>query len=232
MSNFFQRWFPDDIHHQADFFDEIKRRLPEAGKLLDLGCGANIHLGHLRMPANEVWGVDFQAHSQLRDPAWFRLLGPAGEIPFPNGTFDVVACNMVLEHVADPRAFFAEVARVLKPGGHFVALSISGIHYVTWIRRAFDLAPHWLVQRLVRKLYGRDDEDTFPTRYRANTKRQLERAGRARGFELVRMRHHACAGYFEFSWVLWRLSIVVDWMLDKLHPGLGRIYFVATLRKS
>jgi SAM-dependent methyltransferase len=39
------------------------------------------------------------------------------EMPFPDGYFDVVLCNHVLEHVGDDRRAMREIARVLRPGG-------------------------------------------------------------------------------------------------------------------
>src|SRR4051812_41705293 len=104
--------------------------MPSRGRVLDLGCGINTDLEAYRTADREVWGTDFDAHAELRHAEWFRHLRPDGTIPFPNRSFDVVAANMVLEHVADPARFFREVARVLRPGGHFVGHSISGTHYV------------------------------------------------------------------------------------------------------
>ncbi len=42
------------------------------------------------------------------------------EIPFPDGSFDLVLCNHVLDEIPDDRAAIAEVCRVLRPGGRFV----------------------------------------------------------------------------------------------------------------
>ncbi len=44
-------------------------------------------------------------------------------IPYPDGAFDVVLCNHVLEHVADDRRAMREIRRVLSPGGWAVLLA-------------------------------------------------------------------------------------------------------------
>ncbi len=45
------------------------------------------------------------------------------QAPFPSDSFDLVICSHVLEHIPDDRAAFAEIFRVLKPGGHAVLLT-------------------------------------------------------------------------------------------------------------
>jgi SAM-dependent methyltransferase len=39
-------------------------------------------------------------------------------LPYPDGSFDTVLCTQVLEHVPDAELAMAEIARVLRPGGH------------------------------------------------------------------------------------------------------------------
>ena len=46
---------------------------------------------------------------------------PAEELPFADESFDLVTCQTLLIHVADPRAVIAEMLRVTKPGGLVVA---------------------------------------------------------------------------------------------------------------
>lgn len=43
----------------------------------------------------------------------------AAALPYPDAAFDVVTCRIAAHHFPDAQAFFAEVARVLKPGGRF-----------------------------------------------------------------------------------------------------------------
>jgi SAM-dependent methyltransferase len=225
------RFFPADIHHEEGFHRAVEAHLPYSGRILDLGCGANEEMARYRQPNREVWGADFQAHSRLRHPDWFRLLGPNGEIPFPDGHFDIVSAVMVLEHVADPARFLGEATRVLRPGGVFIGHTVSAAHYVTWVRRAFGLLPHALIQAVVRRLYGRACEDTFPALYRMNSERSLRRVAAAAGLSLESIRRYQCPCYFRFSPAARRLATAADRALERVRPGWGRLYLTATLRK-
>src|SRR4029453_19584988 len=47
-------------------------------------------------------------------------------LPFPTASFDVVAAINFLEHIKDDDRFFAEMVRVLKPGGDFLFMAPKG----------------------------------------------------------------------------------------------------------
>lgn len=232
MQDFIRRYFPSDDHHVSGLHHEIQLHLPQRGRILDLGCGINRDLAAYRTPTREVWGTDFQTHSELEHPEWFRPLDASGRIPFPDECFDLVTAVMVLEHVEKPVTFLTEVARVLRPGGVFIGHTISGNHYVTWIRRLIGLLPHSVNQRLVHRLYGRACEDTFPTFYRLNTDRAFRRGADQSGFLVERLRRYEDPGYFRFSSWLMRQAVRTDWLLERFRPGWGRLYLTATLRKS
>lgn len=232
LSEYSTRWFPANLNHDTGFHQIVSANLSVLGKMLDLGCGDNGSMARYRTANREVWGSDFTAHPELKHPAWFRSLHADGSIPFPSDTFDLVSSFMVMEHVTAPDRFFGEIARVLKPNGLYVGQSIHSLHYVTWIRRLFDLVPHRWVQCLVKKLYGREEHDTFPTVYRLNRRGRIARAARTYKLESVRWQGYASQGYFEFSPLLFRGATLVDWALEKMYPGLGMIYFTVVLRKA
>ena len=102
-------------------------------RLLDLGCGFGRHSHEALKRGAEVVACDLARPEveQVRDLA--RLLvaegevgesvmaapvqGDAVELPFDDDSFDRVIASEVLEHVDDDETAFAELARVLRPGG-------------------------------------------------------------------------------------------------------------------
>jgi SAM-dependent methyltransferase len=122
---------PADHHRQTladDLLAEHYATLARAGEgesVLDLGCGAGDSVEQFRSLNRDVhWlGVDLESspevESRTRTDAEFRTFD-GRRIPADDGSVDVVYCKQVLEHVADPRALIADVARVLRPGGWFM----------------------------------------------------------------------------------------------------------------
>lgn len=99
--------------------------LRHGGRVLDYGCGAGAVVKAGRAAGLEIYGTDvFYGGAATRpdpdDPAIGEMIG--GRIPFPDGFFDLVVNNQVMEHVDDLDAVLAEIARVLKPGGTVLSL--------------------------------------------------------------------------------------------------------------
>lgn len=164
-----------------------ERVIPELGPdkdLLDLGAGAGIVPEmNFKELAGRVCGVDPDERVASNPYLHEGRKGFGEAIPYPDASFDVVASDNVLEHLDDPVAVFREVARVLRPGGIFLAKTPNRWHYVAI---GASLTPHSF-HRKFNQARGRAAVDTFPTRYRANSRRQLERIARQAGLELVRV---------------------------------------------
>ena len=102
----------------------VERHQRPAGRVLDVGCATGLFLDAMRARGWEVAGVEPSAYASAYARQTFDLdvaTATLEEIAFPDSAFDVVTMWDVLEHVPDPRATLAEVARILRPGGLFVA---------------------------------------------------------------------------------------------------------------
>ena len=74
------------------------------------------------------------------------------DIPHASGSFDLVICNHVLEHVADDRRALSEIYRVLKPGGRAVLQT----PFSKVLTRTFE-DPGIATEHLRLELYGQED---------------------------------------------------------------------------
>src|SRR3954453_2289725 len=103
--------------------------LHEGERVLDLGSGGGIDvlLSAKRVgPTGRVFGLDMtdemlalaQTNIAQAGATNVELLrGKIEDIPLPSNSIDVVISNCVVNLAADKPAVFAEIARVLKPGG-------------------------------------------------------------------------------------------------------------------
>ena len=60
------------------------------------------------------------------------VLGQAERLPFPDASFDALTFTYLLRYVADPAATIAELARVIRPGGHMASLEFAVPDHRVW----------------------------------------------------------------------------------------------------
>ena len=118
---------PDEVRRVVDGLDFAGKRV------LDIGCGSGgitLFLAREYAPA-EITGFDVEqpvvdlatrrAEEQGLDERARFVRGEPGPLPFADASFDVVFSKDALIHVADKEALFADIFRVLRPGGTFAA---------------------------------------------------------------------------------------------------------------
>lgn len=103
------------------FFEQIVP--PPGRRTLDLGCGEGRVTRELRARGHDVVGVDASATlvtaaSHTEDGKF--LVADAAGLPFDEDSFDLVVAYNVLMDLDDLPGSLTEVARVLRPSGHFV----------------------------------------------------------------------------------------------------------------
>jgi SAM-dependent methyltransferase len=112
----------------------LRRWTPHiSGKsVLELGCGTGLNTVHLAENAQDVTAIDLstqmlaEAAKRVRaDHVNFLCLDFLAGLPFEDSAYDVAVETLVLEHVADLGPVFAEMFRLVRPGGAFL---LSELH--------------------------------------------------------------------------------------------------------
>ena len=191
-----------------EFFSELwkRHRLPKSRyRVLDVGCGSGGLLAYLRQhhPIQPV-GVDlFPGTLPNCVRRGVRLVGAADAtaLPFPDGAFDLVVAQDVVEHIEDDLAALREIRRACAPGG--LALILVPAFQFLWSARDVQLR-----------------------HYRRYTLPQLAGRVKAAGFELVHRTYTDCC-LLPPLWAAVRLAPRTPEGLANLSgeaaPGSGRL---------
>jgi SAM-dependent methyltransferase len=116
-----------------------------------------------------------------------RICSSLDSLPFSDASFDLVTCNMVVEHLPAPFAIFHELSRVLAPGGILLVHTPNTQNYLVFANiLAKKLLPRSVVLKL--KNDGRAEDDVYPTYYRANNARALRKLGESVSLQLELVR--------------------------------------------
>lgn len=109
------------LHFEAlteDAVAALADSLPYSARVLDAGAGECRHAACF--PRQRYYGVDLA----LGDPAWdysrLDAIADLSALPFRDASFEACLNIVTLEHVRQPQAVLAELARVLKPGGRLL----------------------------------------------------------------------------------------------------------------
>lgn len=165
-------------HTPDDWYEALVAGLVAPGcHWLDVGCGRELFPNNrelaraLSSRCARLVGLD--PDPTLQDNPWVHEKVAAGIDAYDGGAaFDVVTMRMVAEHVEDPETCVAHVASALRPGGVAVVYTVFGFSPVPLLTR---LAPMSLRHAVKSWLWGTQPKDTFPTRFRMNTRGRLAR---------------------------------------------------------
>jgi SAM-dependent methyltransferase len=177
--------------------DQVVRRIPDGGRVLDLGCASGSNFGRLRSAGASVVGVDVSlARLRVARASCPVAQGIGERLPFRDRTFDLVYVSHVLHHAADHRRVLGECHRVLRGGGRLFLIETVDDHPL--MRLARNIRPEW-------------DSDEVRSRFRF-----ADLAGdvRATGFRIEAARQ------FNVGYWIWETA------QDRLAP-LARLHWLA-----
>ncbi|HUC67946.1 MAG TPA: class I SAM-dependent methyltransferase [Stellaceae bacterium] len=202
--------------HTEEYAAYLDRALNDAigtrklGTVVELCCGAGEGFGLLRAPVDLGVGVDISARmlevarARYADGRYVFIQGDATNLPLATGAFDAAIINGGIHHVNDRRRLFAEIARVLKPGG------------ALYFREPCDDLILWRVLRAViyRLSPALDHRTERPLRYDETVPLLVEA-----GFEVRRWRTYGLLGFC----LLMNSDVLVVNRLLRFVPGIRAI---------
>ncbi len=227
--NFYKEY--EDFWDDKLFRKTVLRYIDDKTVMLDAGAGRGI-LPEMNFKgiAQKVVGIDPVEEVNQNPFLDEAHVGLADNMPFfSDDSFDVIVSDNVLEHVADPEKFYAEIARVLKKGGVFIAKTPNKHHYVPLIARITPLSFH----KFYNSLRGREYEDTFPTEYKANTKKDQGSHGGKFGLLLEEMNYvEGRPEYLRMTFITYFVGIIYERLINTLNLNRFKGVLYSVMRKQ
>jgi len=220
------------------------RQLSESSVVLDVGCRDASHLIEL-VRVTGASGAGLEPVARLLEQAQAAVAeaglqariqvveGVIQDIPWPDGSFDIVWCRDVIEIVEDLGTGMTEIARVLRPGGHALVYTVLATERLEPRERALlleqslALVPNNLVEENVEAAFGRAGlkvvlKDVIGTEWREYAEERTQPVSRdlLRLARLRRQRDRIIqdAGEDIYGHIEWHLHWLVYQFLGKLQP--------------
>ncbi len=224
------RFFPPHDHPYQVFVRELDASLTPALTILDAGCGRTAPLlQRFKGRAKRLIGIDLTDFAAVGDGVELirRDLAATG---LDDDSVDIVYARSVMEHLREPALVYREISRILRPGGRFVLITANRWDYVSVAARVIPNSWHpWFVVRTE----GRDEHDVFPTVYRTNTSRDIERLGKDAGLIVEDLRYLGqYPSYFMFNAALFLAATAYEKVISRVDSlRFLRSWIYASLRK-
>jgi SAM-dependent methyltransferase len=225
-----RKYYRSENHPYRLFERRVDSLLRSDSVLLDAGCGRTVpvlrkYLGRAR----KLIGVELVDFSDV-PPGIETHNADLSKFPVPDASVDLIMSRSVFEHLADPESAYREFSRVLRPGGAVVFLTANMWDYGTLVAK---LVPNRLHAAIVKRVEGREEEDTFPTAYRTNTRTDVERLAASAGFVVESFEYLSqYPNYLMFNGVLFFLGMCFEKVISRFEMlRFLRGWIMVTLRK-
>ena len=224
------KYYSGRKHPYRVFEERVDALLRRGDTLLDAGCGRSVpvlrkYLGR----AGRLIGVELVDFANVPEGIETHNSDLAN-LPLADASVDLIMSRSVFEHLQDPQAVYREFFRVLRPGGAVVFLTANMWDYGTLVAR---LVPNRFHAAIVKRVEGRDEEDTFPTAYRTNTAGDVARLAAAAGLNVESFDYLSqYPNYLMFSGALFYLGSCYERLINRFSAlRFLRGWILVTLRK-
>jgi SAM-dependent methyltransferase len=207
-------YFPPD-----DYYDSLVASLVTDGcAWVDVGGGESVFPDNpalaqvLAGRCSLLVGVD-PSDTLDENPLVHRRVKSTIENYVSDEQFDLATLRMVAEHIANPEAAVASLARLLKTGGKAVVYTINlwtPVSIVSW------LTPFGLHHPIKRYLWNTEEQETFPVCYQMNTRKRLSHLFKRYGFR------ESYFDYLDDCWLFYRFQLL-NWFELSLWRLLKRV---------
>jgi ubiquinone/menaquinone biosynthesis C-methylase UbiE len=114
-------------------------RFKRGDRIADLGCGSGVFTDMLQQQGLDCIGLDLSPKlldvGRRKYPGVEFVEGDVEHLPFPTGSIEGVLLSGIVHHLPDPARCAAEVFRVLRPGGRFVAFDPNRMNPFMYLYR-------------------------------------------------------------------------------------------------
>lgn len=226
-----ERFYRDVPHPYRLFERKVDAIVADGARvLLDAGCGRTVpvlrkYLGRV----DRLIGVELVDFTDV--PAGIETYNVnLGALPLQDASVDLIMSRSVFEHLTDPDSVYREFARVLRPGGRVVFLTANMWDYGTLVAR---LVPNRLHGRIVKLVEGREEEDTFPTAYKTNTRKDVDALAAAAGLRVEGFEYLSqYPNYLMFNGLLFVIGTAFEKLISKFEAlRILRGWILVTLVK-
>jgi hypothetical protein len=147
-----------------------------ATRWLDVGCGHNLFPTNpnlarvLAERCQLLVGIDPDETIEKNTFVHRRIRGPLEQLD-QNEKYDLITLRMVAEHISNADEVAKTLSNTLSSIGNIVIYTVSKWSPSAMVSAATPMNVHHFVKK---RLWGTEEEDTFPTQYRMNTRSALK----------------------------------------------------------
>lgn len=202
--------------------DILSRISVEGSMLLDIGCG-NGFISEQFLDRFVVHGLDVSENAlslaKKKGIVTQKIDENLTELPFESGSFDVVICLDVLEHLKDPEQMTREIHRVLKKDGRYIVCVPNMLNLYNRL--------HFLCGEFVDIMdVAHRNNELFSEHIKVFSRKKLSQLLEKCGFVIKKRYHYFPDRLTEKIWMRYLCHLVYKLRLHDRFPSLFALGFL------